>query len=79
MVPNIDRPKEDLKVTIKCLQDGRIKLMADAFLAFLWKGDLPGADYDLNDMMDSFLEGFTLECHIFMGPSTALGSQSHGM
>lgn len=81
------------------MQAGKIELTADAFPAFLWKGDPPGADYDPENMMDGFLEGFTLERvsttttyrsfvrislyfqtmrHIFMGPSTALGTQSRG-
>jgi hypothetical protein len=43
------------------MQAGKIELTADAFPAFLWKGDPPGADYDPDNMMDGFLEGFTLE------------------
>jgi hypothetical protein len=34
---------------------------ADAFLAFLWNGDLPGVNYDPDNMMDGFLDGFVLE------------------
>jgi hypothetical protein len=47
--------------TVKWLQEVKIRMTADACLAFLWKGDPPGVDYDPNNMVDGFLEGFTLE------------------
>jgi uncharacterized protein YehS (DUF1456 family) len=47
--------------TIERLQNGKIRMTADACPAFLWKGDPPGIDCDPNNMMDGFLEGFTLE------------------
>ncbi|KAG1759755.1 hypothetical protein EDD22DRAFT_955587 [Suillus occidentalis] len=78
-ISEIEKFNEDPKGTIKRLQSGGIKLTADAFPAFLWKGDPPGSDYNPDDMMDGFLEGFILERtmrHIFTGPSTALGSRS---
>jgi hypothetical protein len=34
---------------------------ADALLAFLWNDNLPGVNYDLDNMMDGFLDGFILE------------------
>jgi hypothetical protein len=36
-------------------------MTADAFPAFLWKGDPPGVNYDPDDMAFDFLEGYTLE------------------
>ncbi|KAJ8590183.1 hypothetical protein M405DRAFT_816688 [Rhizopogon salebrosus TDB-379] len=52
-------------------------MTADACLAFLWKGDPPGVDYDPNNMVDGFLEGFTLE-HVGIWPTAAYGGHSHG-
>jgi hypothetical protein len=34
---------------------------ADALPAFLWNSDLPGVNYDPDNMMDGFLDGFILE------------------
>ncbi|KAG2115642.1 hypothetical protein BD769DRAFT_1391142 [Suillus cothurnatus] len=68
-------------VTIERLQGGKICMKADAFPAFLWNGDLPGVNYDPDNMMDGFLDGFILKHtmrHIFTGPSTVYGAQSHG-
>ncbi|KAG2116899.1 hypothetical protein BD769DRAFT_1313100, partial [Suillus cothurnatus] len=60
-IGEITRFQDDPKATINRMQAGKIELTADAFPAFLWKGDPPGADYDPDNMMDGFLEGFTLE------------------
>ncbi|KAJ8588357.1 hypothetical protein M405DRAFT_934148 [Rhizopogon salebrosus TDB-379] len=55
-IGEIARFDEDSKT-----QEGKIRMTADACPAFLWKGDPPGANYDPDDMMFGFLEGYTLE------------------
>ncbi|KAG2351328.1 hypothetical protein BDR07DRAFT_1253744, partial [Suillus spraguei] len=57
-ISEIERFEEDPKETIKHLQDGGIELTADTFPAFLWKGDPFESDYNPDDMMHGFLEGF---------------------
>jgi hypothetical protein len=48
-------------------------MMAGACLAFLWKGDPPDVDYDPNNMVDGFLEGFTRTCgYLVITPSLML-------
>ncbi|KAG1745043.1 uncharacterized protein EDB91DRAFT_1080557 [Suillus paluster] len=81
LMGEIENFNEDPTITIEWLQSGKIRMEADAFLAFLWNGDLPGGNYDPDNMMDGFLDGFVLERtmrHIFTGPSTAYGAQSRG-
>jgi hypothetical protein len=58
-------------------------MTADACPAFLWKGDAPGANYDPDDMMFGFLEGYTLErigiviTPLFMLLTVFAGNASH--
>ncbi|KAG1789935.1 uncharacterized protein HD556DRAFT_1446512 [Suillus plorans] len=80
-IGEIENFNEDPTSTIERLQSGKIRMEADAFPAFLWNGDLPGGNYDPDNMMDGFLDGFVLKRtmkHIFTGPSTAYGAQSRG-
>ncbi|KAG2029847.1 hypothetical protein BDR03DRAFT_879757 [Suillus americanus] len=47
---------------------------------YLWEGMLPGEKYDEDSMTDGLFKGYFLVCimrHIFTGPSTALGEDSH--
>ncbi|KAG1789476.1 hypothetical protein EV424DRAFT_1338641, partial [Suillus variegatus] len=63
----------------KKLQSGKIKMTASALPAFLWAGDLPGKDYDDNNMFEGMFEGHLLERtmrHIFTSPSSAYGEQT---
>ncbi|KAG1725157.1 uncharacterized protein EDB91DRAFT_1087218 [Suillus paluster] len=80
-IGEIENFNEDPTITIEWLQSGKIRMEADTLPAFLWNGDLPGGNYDPDNMMDGFLDGFVLERtmrHIFTGPSTAYGAQSRG-
>ncbi|KAG1789599.1 uncharacterized protein HD556DRAFT_1446826 [Suillus plorans] len=80
-IGEIESFNEDPTTTIERLQGGKIRMEADTLPAFLWNGDLPGVNYDPDNMMDGFLDGFVLERtmrHIFTGPSTAYGAQSQG-
>ncbi|KAG1763822.1 hypothetical protein EV702DRAFT_1051618 [Suillus placidus] len=63
----------------KKLQSGKIKMTASALPAFLWAGDLPGKDYDDDNMFEGMFEGHLLERtmrHIFTSPSSAYGGET---
>jgi hypothetical protein len=68
---------------VKRLQEGKIRMTADACPAFFWKGDPPGANYDPDDMMFGFLEGYTLErvgiviAPLFMPLTVFSGNAAH--
>ncbi|KAG1760894.1 hypothetical protein EDD22DRAFT_780536 [Suillus occidentalis] len=52
---------EDADKAQKKLQNGKIRMTASALPAFLWPGDLPGKDYDDNNMFEGMFEGHLLE------------------
>ncbi|KAI6146242.1 hypothetical protein BKA82DRAFT_152771 [Pisolithus tinctorius] len=67
--------------TCQQLIKGNIQMTAEEFLLFLWEGDPPVVQWDEENQSDGLFKGYVLErvmCHIFTGPSTALGEQSHG-
>ncbi|KAG1904173.1 uncharacterized protein F5891DRAFT_1184355 [Suillus fuscotomentosus] len=70
---------KDTEKAQKKLQNSKIKMTASALPAFLWAGDLPGKDYDDNNMFEGMFEGHLLERmmrHIFTSPLSAYGEQT---
>ncbi|KAF8121259.1 hypothetical protein EV363DRAFT_1568853 [Boletus edulis] len=74
---------EDPVGTKKKIESGAIKVTAQKHPAFLYEGNIPGEDFDPNNVAHGFLWGFLLEHilkHIFTSPSSALStSKSHSM
>ncbi|KAG2139583.1 uncharacterized protein EDB93DRAFT_1106071 [Suillus bovinus] len=63
----------------KWMEIGRIRMTAIDFPVFLWAGNPPASNYNEDAMHEGLFQGYFLECimcHIFTGPSTALGDDS---
>ncbi|KAG1733553.1 hypothetical protein EDB19DRAFT_1911541 [Suillus lakei] len=78
-VRELKRFSEDADKGLKDIQCGKINLTASALPAFLWAGDLPGEDYDDDNMFEGMFDGYLLERtmrHIFTSPSSAYGGET---
>ncbi|KAH7887189.1 hypothetical protein F5I97DRAFT_1829612 [Phlebopus sp. FC_14] len=65
---------------IEDLALGAIPMEAKDFPTLFWSGAMPGDDYDLSDMLYGLFRSYFLlqvSRHIFMGPLSALGGDSH--
>ncbi|KAG2093896.1 uncharacterized protein F5147DRAFT_820813 [Suillus discolor] len=71
--------KEDPALARKWMEIGCIRMTSIDFLVFLWARNPPGSRYDKDAMHEGLFQGYLIErimCHIFTGPSTALGDDS---
>ncbi|KAI5984591.1 hypothetical protein EDC04DRAFT_2615658 [Pisolithus marmoratus] len=62
--------------TCQELQEGKIAMTTNDLPLFLWSRDTPGCNIDNENKYEDLFQGYYLErvmCHIFTGPSTALG------
>ncbi|KAG0693331.1 hypothetical protein DFH29DRAFT_1039774 [Suillus ampliporus] len=79
LVRELKRFSEDADKAFKDIQCGKVNLTASALPAFLWAGDLPGEDYDDDNMFEGMFDGYLLEQtmrHIFTSPSSAYGGET---
>ncbi|KAG1720614.1 hypothetical protein EDB19DRAFT_1917834 [Suillus lakei] len=76
-VRELKRFSEDANKGLKDIQCSKINLTASALPTFLWAGDLPGEDYDDDNMFEGMFDGYLLERHIFTSPSSAYGGEMH--
>ncbi|KAG1908939.1 uncharacterized protein F5891DRAFT_1180509 [Suillus fuscotomentosus] len=63
----------------KWMEIRRICMTSIDFPVFLWAGNPPGSRYNKDAMHEGLFQGYLIEhimCHIFTGPSTALGDDS---
>ncbi|KAG1856385.1 hypothetical protein DFJ58DRAFT_727221 [Suillus subalutaceus] len=71
--------KKDPAQARKWMEIGRICMTSINFPVFLWAGKPPASNYNEDAMHEGLFQGYFVErimCHIFTGPSTALGDDS---
>ncbi|KAG1747593.1 hypothetical protein EDB19DRAFT_1630606 [Suillus lakei] len=60
-VRELKRFSEDADKGLKDIQCGKINLTTSALPTFLWAGDLPGEDYNDDNMFEGMFDGYLLE------------------